>query len=297
MITLNDAIFEYPLREDDDFQAYVDHCILVDIDYSIGHLCRAYRGGKPLMEIMKRLRPRPNYASLSGALFALEKQIGAHFDSPLARDYLITLDFNSSVYSFTPKPIKVTYMFEGKAHICEPTVLVHFRRTAENTVPQPQLVDIRSQRELRLHTAENQERFAACAKECNSRGWQFTVLTEAEIRTPFLSNAKFFLPFRKYPAMEPEHSLLCDAIPILTKTTPAKLMERAFSRMQSEVSLRPSWHPDESVRRGRMLAMVWKVVADGFLKADFQRQRIDENTEVWCDGGTYAPKKRSRKKS
>lgn len=246
----------------------------------LSNLCRTFRGGLPLTEMIKKHRTTKSYTTLTGELFALKKNIGAHFDSPLSRDYMVTLDFNPEILSFEPKPLTLTYTYDRKRRTYTPQLIVHFCRGNAGS-KSPWLVDVRSERDLKINQREFDARFTVAETACKERGWTFKVFSEKDIRTPYLSNARFLLPFRRYDAFEPEHTLLREAVPVGGSTTPAEMIAAVESRMKADASLRISVAGDEATRQGRLLSMVWKLAADGVIVADYHRAKIDVDTKVW----------------
>jgi hypothetical protein len=246
----------------------------------VSRLCRLFRDGAEIDAIMKR-QPRPmNHVTLTGEFHALRKQIDVFFKSPLERDYLLRLEFDPCVARFDVRPVTVEYEFLGERRRFQPAIIVHFRRTKKNPMPRPWLVDVRTSRDLKTNSAENEARVASALEVCKSRGWEFRTRTEVEIRTPYLSNARFFIPFRSYESIEPEFSMLRDAARYRDQMTPAELITSVTARLDKYPQLTDE-KPDRDVRRARLLTMVWKLLAIGWLLADFHAARVDENSIVW----------------
>lgn len=175
----------------------------------------------------------------------------------------------------------VGYDFEGKRLSFQPNVLVHFCPDNDEKTPRPRLVDIRTGRDIHLNTAQHEARSAAAQSECERRGWEFQVLTEADIRTPYLSNARFFIPFRKYDPTEPEYALLQKSAKRSGYTTAAELIRKTEARIAADPKLSAAVPVDAETRRARLLSMIWRLVAIQCLTADFHHSRVDENTRIW----------------
>ena len=88
------------------------------------------------------------------------------------------------------------------------------------------------------------------------RGWCFRIVTEREIRTPLLENAKFF---RRYRNLE-RNPLTCDqllfTLKALGETTPQALLAAAYWTEETRMAALP---------------MLWKLVAEREILTDFQR--------------------------
>ena len=106
------------------------------------------------------------------------------FESPLERDFALLTQFTPGFVGIEEQPVRIP-LTSGRHYT--PDFLVTWQ------VPQvPDLVEVKP--EAKLDTVADKrnvaERFAA------AHGWRFRVVTERDIRTPRLANARFLLPFR-----------------------------------------------------------------------------------------------------
>jgi hypothetical protein len=106
------------------------------------------------------------------------------FESTLERDYAYVLDFDPEVTCFTEQPLTIEYTDAGRT--------LHYTPDFEvsHSDHRPRLVECKPQHLIR--TEDNQQKFRAAHAWCAERGWQFEVVTDAQLRTGCrLQNIKF----------------------------------------------------------------------------------------------------------
>ena len=123
----------------------------------------------------------------------------AAFESSLERDLLILLDFDPEVLCYEEQPVRIDYVDAGGRHRhYTPDVLVRWRRDGVSAGGmRPLLAEVKYRSTLRKDWADLKPRFQAARSEARARGWTFRILTEVEIRTPYLQNARFLSPYRR----------------------------------------------------------------------------------------------------
>jgi hypothetical protein len=106
------------------------------------------------------------------------------FESTLERDYAYVLDFDPEVTCFTEQPLTIEYTCAGRT--------LHYTPDFEvaQSGQRHWLVECKPQHLIR--TEDNQRKFTAAQTWCAERGWQFEVVTDAQLRTGCrLQNIKF----------------------------------------------------------------------------------------------------------
>ncbi|WP_454259507.1 TnsA endonuclease N-terminal domain-containing protein [Pseudoxanthomonas mexicana] len=79
-----------------------------------------------------------------------------------------------------------------------PDVLVERIETVNGEPTQrAELCEIKYREEIFRKWVTLKPKFKACRRYARQRGWRFRILTEVEIRTPRLANAKFLLPYSR----------------------------------------------------------------------------------------------------
>jgi hypothetical protein len=127
---------------------------------------------------------------------------------------MLLLEFDLNVLRVEQTPVHIPYRdAAGNSHTYEPPLLVTYRR---DIIPAkwmpPLLCDVMTRREALRSLPGLIHRLRAARAYALRRGWEFRLLTEREIRTPYLFNAKFLLRSRSQES-NPEHArLLCGTL-------------------------------------------------------------------------------------
>ena len=116
------------------------------------------------------------------------------FESLNEKDYLILLDFDPTVASFEVQPVKIPVPGVPRGYV--PDVLVHFHPDEFGQARPSLLVDVKHTTDLAKNTAKYAPKFEAARLFAEEHGWEFQIIDETTIRTPYLSNLKFLRAFK-----------------------------------------------------------------------------------------------------
>ncbi len=209
---------------------------------------------------------KPTWLSLTGATPAKEGQDMAEFESALERDFLRILRFDLNVAAFFVQPMVLEYTDEnGKERTYTPDVLVRYRNDITPAKEMPTLLcEVKPREILRKKWCEFKPKFRAAQTHAREEGWRFCILTEREIRTPYLDNAKFL---QRYRSMEddPHIPLVIDTLAILQTTTPADLLSAIYS---------------DRTNQAKLLPVVWNLVSRKWIGADLNVP-LTMTSELW----------------
>ncbi|MGH7578129.1 MAG: TnsA endonuclease N-terminal domain-containing protein [Longimicrobiales bacterium] len=153
--------------------------------------------------------------SLTGRI-AGTKCIGeAAFESTLERDLLLVLEFAPAVTAYEVQPVRISYIDKvGRNRSYTPDVLIHGRH-AGHTLP-PLLCEIKHRADAQPPGERERtallRKLRAARRYAADRGWCFRLLTERHIRSAYLHNARFLLPFRTHPARPERLARILDRI-------------------------------------------------------------------------------------
>lgn len=169
-----------------------------------------------------------NYRNVTGVAAHRKADGPAMFESTLERDFIALLEFDPSVETFEVQPLTLDWTdSNGKSRRYTPDVLATFNLPHRHRGRT--LYEVKYRDELRKDWQELRPKFRAAVHFTRIQGWRFKIITEVEIRTPYLDNAKFLLPFmRQGPAEEVHMDLLDEQLRHLHHSTPAKLMASVF---------------------------------------------------------------------
>jgi TnsA endonuclease N terminal/TnsA endonuclease C terminal len=157
---------------------------------------------------------------------ALSSGGNAAFESSLERDWLIALDFDPSVVSIRVQPFSIQYDDAGRRRRYTPdifaaTILPNGRRIAT-------VYEVKPRDELRTDWRLYRARFKAAVRHCRAQDWSFKIVTEREIRTPYVDNAKFLRRYRTIPVQPNVAQQLFYTLRALGETTPQTLLAAAY---------------------------------------------------------------------
>lgn len=184
------------------------------------------------------------------------------FESTLERDFVTLLEFDIAVDRYEEQPLRISYLGrDGRRHPYTPDFFVHYRGDAIST-----LCEIKYRRELFENWSEFKERLKAGRIHASERGWRFQIFTEVEIRTPYLTNARFLLPYQRCQPNWEDAQLLLDTLRRYEDSTPKRLIEEIYCDIGD---------------RARILSTLWKLVADRTVGVDLD-QRLTMESSIWA---------------
>lgn len=182
--------------------------------------------------------------ALTGRVRASEGGV-LNFESSLERDWLMVLDFSRDVVAVREQPFTIAYDHKGSIRKYTPDMLAeHVTNSGLSAVV---IYEVKYHDELETKWAELRPRFKALVNYCRTRGWRFKIVTEKQIRTPFLQNAKFLRRYRAIDTNEQVRLQLLYTFKALGETTPEALLVAAY------------WDEDA---RLRAIPQLWKLVAE-----------------------------------
>lgn len=122
--------------------------------------------------------------NIIGRFPSLKMRRMVSFESTLERDYAYVLDFDPEVAYFTEQPLTIEYNCAGRTlHYTPDFEVAHSGQRHRLVECKPQHL---------IHTEDNQRKFTAAQAWCAERGWQFAVVTDAQLRAGCrLQNIKF----------------------------------------------------------------------------------------------------------
>lgn len=195
------------------------------------------------------------YRSVGGRVPMGRGKLLVRVESTLERDFALLQKFDPTVVSLEEQPVRIEFRSsDGKSRSYVPDFLVQYRAAARL----PRLVEVKYADDPDLLSGALDERFAAARRYAEGQGWSFEVATDADIRTPYLANATFLLPYRTRQ-IEPEitgqllavlrhsgtHSVrtLVDDVVQATGHVPAKVLAVLWSGVAKFQLLADLHHP------------------------------------------------------
>lgn len=197
--------------------------------------------------------------SLTGLMAKGKVKGPGPFESALERDFFILLEFDREVSSWHPQPVTISVgsVPGRRATKFTPDVAVEYHKDRIYPGRPICLFEVKYRDELRRDWAELKPRLKAGFRYAKSKGWRFKIVTEIEIRTPRLANAKFFLPYGRFMAPGEDASRVLAVLEREGISTPERLVALCSS---------------DNVEKARYLTTVWILVAAGIIEVDFDQE-------------------------
>lgn len=198
-----------------------------------------------------------NYRNVTGIAAHGKADGPAAFESTLERDFIELLEFDPSVVTFEVQPITLDWRDDdGAERHYTPDVLVTLYGN-DGANPSRILYEVKYRSELKRDWANLRPKFKAAIHYAKANGWRFKLVTEVEIRTPYLQNARFLLHFlRQAPPSTGDQQRLLVQLSCLEQTTPTDLLA-ALS--------------DDQWEQARLLPVLWYLVASQNVDADLEQ--------------------------
>lgn len=189
------------------------------------------------------------------------------YESALENDLAEILEFDTNVEHFVEQPLEIPYKdADGKDRIYIPDFLVMYKRklSPARWFP-PVIYEVKYMNEIKTNFDELKFKFRGAYQFAQKRKWEFKVLTEHQIRTEYLANAKFLMRF-KYELIDPGfRTTILDTLAFLKDGTPLEIIATASSN---------------STRRAELLFALWHLVANGEVGCNLN-DHLDVNSILW----------------
>ena len=205
-----------------------------------------------------------NYRNVTGVFPSLKSIGSGAFESTLERDFLTILDFDYEVNNFEVQPVKIEYMDEfAKKRTYTPDVLVQ-NRSNHSGDPKYTLYEVKHRKDLKEKWAELRPKFKVALHFAKTKGWNFKIITDLEIRRPYLENIKFL---RRYDIPIEDHRMETarQILGNLREITP-EILAVALAQDFSN--------------RAETIFLVWQMLARGYIIADLT-EPLSMNTPIW----------------
>ena len=206
-----------------------------------------------------------NYRNVTGVLASNKSEGSAMFESTLERDLLMQLDFDSRVESYDVQPVKIEWLDNaGKLRSYTPDVLVRYRH--DDHLDQI-LYEVKYRSDIKENWSILKPKFKAAIRYAKQRGWRFKLMTEVEIRTTFLQNVKFLLPFLKRgPDQEADMLLIQEALKQHAKISVSELLAGLCHNPWNQAALIPT---------------LWYLIASGQVGCELHSQPLTMSSLIW----------------
>ena len=183
-----------------------------------------------------------SYRNVTGIIFDSDSVQGYSFESTLERDFLLLLKFDQSIRCFEEQPLQIKWIdAQGKEHRYTPDTRVDYYDDRPSTI-----FEVKYRNDLRENWKDLRPKFKAAVSHCRANGMRFRIITDYEIRTPYLKNVQFLVHFQKLIMPQPllaHHDYILAYLATHTQTTPALLLQNITPDKWEQASIMPViWH-------------------------------------------------------
>lgn len=204
----------------------------------------------------------PGRRSLTGHVIV--KGSAVPFESSLERDFLVLLDFDRTVVEVRSQPVRIKYQ-DGKGRRLSyvPDYQVRYDFTPDV------IYEIKYREDLRADWAKLRPRLRAGVGYARRNGMRFSIMTDVEIRGPYLKNVQFLRSYRDRPFDELLEQQLVRTLAMLGEATPEALLLAAFRNEEKRLAA---------------IGALWRLLAVQRVHADLYRPLTME-TPIWVVTG------------
>jgi hypothetical protein len=199
-----------------------------------------------------------NYLVITGLFASAKNNTLCGYEGSLEPDLMHLAEFNRDIAKYEEQPVRIEYTDESnKKRAYTPDLLVFYTdEIVRATGAKPILIEVKPRAYLYERKSELKPKFIAAAAYGCKRDLKFRIVTETRIRTPYLKNVKFLLPFRRLPVNQNYTELLLNLVSWLGEADPETILLAASSDREE---------------RARILPFLWHLVANQVIATDLTK--------------------------
>jgi TnsA-like endonuclease N terminal/TnsA endonuclease C terminal len=208
-----------------------------------------------------------SYCSVTGLVASSKNNRMSAFESTLERDLMLLLEFDFNVLEYEEQPVKIEYEDNnGKLHSYIPDLLITYRRDiAPAKWKKHVLAEVKYRQNLFADWKILKPKFKAARAYAKSKGWDFRIFTDKEIRTHYLTNAKFLLPYRSLPLDQRMIEIILSALDRVVETDPESLLLACSMDLMEQAQFIP---------------MIWRLICAGMIGIDLDLP-LNMRSRIW----------------
>lgn len=205
---------------------------------------------------------RPSRYSVTGYAPTTKGAKAQDAESSLEHDFLTLLEYDRRVERYVAQPFTIEWRDSaGVKRRYTPDVIVKYSYMAMREDPylRTTVFEVKPRAVLRADWLELKPKLRNALGWAREYGCRFHLVTEVEIRTPYLANARFLLDYRsRHLSDHPDligvrQHLIAETLVELGVTTPRKLLAAMASDLQQQAELIP-W--------------IWNLINQDFIGVD-----------------------------
>lgn len=219
-------------------------------------------------------RIRPSRYSVTGYVASTKAPGAQDAESSLEHDFMTLLEYDQRVERYLAQPFTIQWRDEAnRQRRYTPDVIVKYSFAAMRDDPhlRTTLFEVKPRAVLRRDWVELRPRFRAAVGWARNHDCRFHIVTEDEIRTPYLTNVRFLLGYRSRFLRDDPHlngerqHLILETLLRLERTTPRQLLDTITSNTAHQAELIP-W--------------IWNLVNQRLVGVDLTQQ-LTMTSPIW----------------
>ena len=191
---------------------------------------------------------RPSRYSVTGYVPTTKGTKAQDAESSLEHDFLTLLEYDWRVERYVAQPFTIEWRdLTGTRRRYTPDVIVKYSFLAmrEDSHLRTTVFEVKPRAVLKADWLELKPKLRSAIGWAKEFSCRFHLVTEAEIRTPYLANARFLLDYRSHHLSDrsdliaARQHLIARTLAELRMTTPKGLLEAMTSDLQQQAELIP----------------------------------------------------------
>jgi hypothetical protein len=201
--------------------------------------------------------------SLTGHITSVKNNTIVDFESSLERDFIFLLEHDAEISKYYEQPIKINYFESGFNKYYVPDFFVEYYDNRKV------IVEVKYKKDLIENKKKYETKFNAAKLFCEKNNFEFQIISENQIRTEKLFNAKFLL-YYKNPLLKLDHNYV-------------RVIHRKVKKMKriSVIDLVESMTGDYQ-KKAELIYVVWYMVANELLYYE-KNCKLTMNSLVWTN--------------
>jgi hypothetical protein len=184
-------------------------------------------------------------------------------------DFFTILDFDLNIQYYQRQLVLINYTDpSGNSRAFAPEFLITYRRDIEPARQmKPLLCDVMTRTDVFENWADLSPRIRAAHRSARQRQWEYWMLTEREIRTPYLDNARFLLPYVRLETNWEHANTLLNMIDDLRQADPDALLAACAK---------------DDTHRAELITSLWHLISLWRIGVDLRKPLTMQNA-IWSE--------------
>lgn len=193
-------------------------------------------------------RIRPSRYSVTGYVASTKASGAQDAESSLEHDFLSLLEYDRRVERFLAQPFTIEWRDEvNRTRRYTPDAIAKYSFAAMHEDPylRTTIFEVKLRETLRRDWAELRPKFRAAVGWAHEHNCRFRIITDKEIRTPYLANVRFLLSYRSRFLCDDPHLIgerqhfILETLSRLKRTTPRQLLDAMTTDRTNQAELIP----------------------------------------------------------